>query len=600
MKRQKVERAVMLDLAHKDGTGFGHLKRAGIAAAILSIAGCTLAEGNRFEIALAGNAVPIIERDLPAARTGAGHYLSALHAENIGDGNSAATFISRVLATDPGTPTVLRRAHLILLREGRFTEAARLASRIREQQITDIFAPLTLSVVAMEAGNGVVAAAEIERINSTGALARFLPLFRGWALVGQKPEDALAAVSDIGNRNEMGAIRALHLALLNDFLGRSGEAEKHYKATLEIAGPGSFRAAEDYGEFLERQNRQTEALAVYARFHEENPDSVLLELAIERAKKRGAVTRSIASPRAGFAAAMFDVAASFRQDSGDAALVFVQLGLALQPKDGLALVQLGDLLELRRRPADAIQTYRRIEESLPASWPARLRIAASHYALKQTDEATQLLTKMSAEHPTRFDVMQQLGNIFRGVERFAEAAKAYDEAIKRVGALDRRHWQLLYSRGIAFERSGAWERAEADFLRALSFEAEQPYVLNYLGYSWVDRGINLDRAREMIERAVKLRPNDGHIVDSLGWALFRMGDFQGAVTHLERAVELQPNESVINDHLGDAYWLVGRRIEARFQWQRALTQNPEPKLVQEIQDKLARGLVAQPAAAQAK
>ena len=164
--------------------------------------------------------------------------------------------------------------------------------------------------------------------------------------------------------------------------------------------------------------------------------------------------------------------------------------------------------------------------------------------------------------------------------------------------MERRHWSLLYSRGIALERSKQWARAETDFIKALELEPEQPYVLNYLGYSWVDQGIHLERATGMIEKAVELRPRDGFIVDSLGWAYFRIGDYGGAVRELERAVELRPQDPVINDHLGDAYWMVGRRLEARFQWRRALALEPEADVAGTITNKLEDGL-PQPARATA-
>lgn len=185
-----------------------------------------------------------------------------------------------------------------------------------------------------------------------------------------------------------------------------------------------------------------------------------------------------------------------------------------------------------------------------------------------------------------------MGDLLRGKERFAEAVVAYDKAMARIGAVEPRHWALLYSRGIALERSKQWPRAEADFLKALELNPDQPYVLNYLGYSWVEHGIHLDKALTMIETAVKLRPEDGYIVDSMGWVLFRLGRYAEAVPHLERAVELRPSDPTINDHLGDAYWRVGRENEARFQWDRALVLKPSPEEAREIQTKLKRGLAS--------
>ena len=190
----------------------------------------------------------------------------------------------------------------------------------------------------------------------------------------------------------------------------------------------------------------------------------------------------------------------------------------------------------------------------------------------------------------RADVLVKLGDILRSNKRFGESVEAYDMAIEHIGAIKERHWILLYSRGIALERSKQWSRAEKDFLAALKLHPNQPYILNYLGYSWVDQGINLDRAKAMIERAVKLRPNDGYIVDSLGWALFRIREFPVAVQHLERAVELRPQDPTINDHLGDAYWRVGRRNEARFQWHRSLSLGPEPDQAVRIRSKIKDGL----------
>jgi Flp pilus assembly protein TadD len=210
--------------------------------------------------------------------------------------------------------------------------------------------------------------------------------------------------------------------------------------------------------------------------------------------------------------------------------------------------------------------------------------------LDRTEEAVRLLETMTAQAPKRADAPIALGDLLRGKERYAEAEAAYSQAIAQLPELDRRSWRLLYARGIAYERTGRWPQAEADLLRALELEPDQPFVLNYLGYSWVDQHLNLERAKAMLHRAVELRPEDGFIVDSLGWAYYRLGEHEKAVTYLERAVELEPGDPVINDHLGDAYWRVGRTREARFQWQRALIFEPEADLVPTIQEKLARGL----------
>jgi len=178
------------------------------------------------------------------------------------------------------------------------------------------------------------------------------------------------------------------------------------------------------------------------------------------------------------------------------------------------------------------------------------------------------------------------GDVLRGMKRFSEAVTAYDQAVARVPNPTRVNWPLFYDRGIALERAHNWPRAEADFNKALELAPDQPYVLNYLGYSWTEQGHNLDRAHQMIARAVEQRPNDGSILDSLGWVVLRQGDVGSAVKYLERAVELEPEDATVNGHLGDAYWAAGRKVEAQYQWRRALNLKPEPEDAQKFEQKL--------------
>ena len=268
----------------------------------------------------------------------------------------------------------------------------------------------------------------------------------------------------------------------------------------------------------------------------------------------------------------------------------VRIALYLRPDFPSAQVLLADLLESDRRYADANAVYAAIAPASALYRTTRGRIAANLDRMDRDAEAVAQLEAIAKNDPKDADALIQLGDILRGRKKFKEAAAAYDRAIARVPTLERRHWALLYARAIAFERSQQWPRAEADFLKALEFEPEQPYVLNYLGYSWIEKGQHLERATDMVKKAVALRPDDGYIVDSLGWAHFMLGQWADAVRELERAVELRPEDPVINDHLGDAFWRVGRRTEARFQWERALTLKPEPDLIEAIKKKLEHGL----------
>jgi tetratricopeptide (TPR) repeat protein len=213
-------------------------------------------------------------------------------------------------------------------------------------------------------------------------------------------------------------------------------------------------------------------------------------------------------------------------------------------------------------------------------------------ALDRTDEAKKLLERAIAERPRDTEAIVELGNIQRARKDFADCGETYGKAIGNVPNPEKGNWVMFYFRGICYERSHQWPAAEADMKKALSLYPDQPLVLNYLGYSWVDQGIHLDEGMDMIRRAVDQRPDDGYIVDSLGWAYYRIGNYDEAVKNLERAVELKPEDPTINDHLGDAYWRVGRTLEAHFQWSHAKDLNPDPEELPKIEAKLKEGLHA--------
>jgi Flp pilus assembly protein TadD len=183
-----------------------------------------------------------------------------------------------------------------------------------------------------------------------------------------------------------------------------------------------------------------------------------------------------------------------------------------------------------------------------------------------------------------------LADLQRSRKQFAEAAETYSRIIDMLDKPARGDWTLFYFRGISYERSKQWPKAEADFKKSLELQPDQPLVLNYLGYSWVDQGLNLDEAFRLLRRAVELRPTDGYIIDSLGWAHYKLDKYDESLREMERAVQLKPGDPVINDHLGDVYWKVGRKLEAQFQWNHARDLGPEPEDRDRILKKIESGL----------
>jgi Flp pilus assembly protein TadD len=260
----------------------------------------------------------------------------------------------------------------------------------------------------------------------------------------------------------------------------------------------------------------------------------------------------------------------------------------------MALLALADLYEAVKKVDLAINVYERLPANSPMQRNAQIQRALGLDTLDRTDEAKGILTKLIAQDPSDREATMALGNILRGRKEFAECADVYTKAVDTISKPEKPNWVLYYFRGICYERSKQWPKSEADMKKALELYPEQPLVLNYLGYSWIDQGINLDEGMRMIQRAVEQRADDGYIVDSLGWAYFRIGNYEQAVKNLEHAVELKPEDPTINDHLGDAYWKIGRQLEARFQWSHARDLKAEPDELVKIEEKLKVGLAEDP------
>ena len=274
-------------------------------------------------------------------------------------------------------------------------------------------------------------------------------------------------------------------------------------------------------------------------------------------------------------------------------VIFLQFALYLVPDSTFPLVTLANAQETAKRYEAAIDSYGRVPRGTPLEINIEVRKALNLNQLQRVDEAQRLLEELALRHPQDVRPLEALGGIMRGHKRFAESADYYTRAIALIGKPETKHWSFFYSRGTAYERMKKLPEAEADLQRSLQLSADQPLTLNYLGYTWIDHNRNLRQGLSLIEKAVRLKPDDGYIVDSLGWAYYRLGNFKEAVKHLERAVELRPEDATLNDHLGDAYWRVGREREARFQWDQALSLQPEPDEAEKIRRKLQKGLPAQ-------
>lgn len=566
-----------------------------IAVALGLTASACAQEGPPTRVAAANKAQTVSEpqKEFYVA-SAAGKYLAGRFARRNRDFGSAAELLTDALSLDTANRKIRRQAFFSLVASGRLEEAAALARQIVDINAGEPISNLTLVVEDVRRGQLDGAAARLVEMPRRGMNTFTSPLLLAWLRQAQgKPDEAVKVLDGLSKVASFVGLRNLHVGLIEDLAGRNEAADKALSAAVKSTE--SLRAIQAYGRFLERNDRTDEARTLYQNFIEKNNETEALDAALVRLNAGKKPERLISSPLEGMAEVFFNLSGTLAQGrSNDLALIYGRFALRLRPNFPLALVLLGGLLETLDRKSEALALYDAVEPESPLYWSARLRKAATLDDLERTDEAISQLQRMAEERVDQSEPFIRLGDLFRAKKRYQDSADSYSGAIKRIGTLTKNHWSLLYARGIAYERSKQWPKAEADFLQALKLSPEQPFVLNYLGYSWVDQGKHLDRAKEMIERAVQLRPNDGYIVDSLGWVLYKIGEYEGAASKLERAVILRPDDPTINDHLGDAYWRVGRFREARFQWRRALSLNPEKKDIPAIERKLQKGLADAP------
>jgi len=524
--------------------------------------------------------------------TVSGSYLAGRFAQARRDVAAAARYYGHALARDPAAPDLLRRTFILTLMAGDVAEATQLAERLLAADKQVPLAPVALAAKAMRSHEWAAVETLLTPLPDTGLNVFTKPMFLAWAKMGAgDTQAALKALAVLGKTQGASVLHDLHAALINDLAGNFTEAVKLYVKVTESQAKPTLRLTLLLGSLYERMGQADRARALYRLFEDENPGSAHVKASLARLDKGGRPPIVVASAADGAAEALFGIARILQaQNNGDPALVLGRLALHLKPGFPNLRYLVGEILEGDERLEQAVAMYRAIDKDSPFAWPARLRIAGALEELERIEEAEALLKSMSTERTDDPVPLIALGDLMRGKKAWTDAVDAYDTAMERVGTPAKRHWRLFNSRGIALERAKLWPRAEADFQKALALEPDQPFVLNYLGYTWIERGLHLDKALGMIQTAVRQRPKDGYIVDSLGWGYYQVGDYQNAVRELERAVELRPHDPIINDHFGDALWRVGRTREARFQWNHSLTMEPEDDLRQKIEVKLTQGL----------
>lgn len=527
-----------------------------------------------------------------------GAYLAARIAEGDNDLDNAIAYYKQALAFAPGDTSLQQSLMLSLIAQGRFDESLAYADKLKEVPDVERFSRLALAVDSFHKKDFTKAQYWL-KLSLESDLDRLISgVMSGWAQQGAgDATEAMASVDKLQGPDWFGLFKSFHRALIADASGQSEKADAIYAATLAdtTAGGASpetwMRNAQAYASFLARKGDKDKALSVLDQAEAFSPGK--LEIAALRGKisKGEKIEPFVTGPSDGASEILLDLATALNRGGGEPFVrLYLQYALALKPESDAALVQLAAVSEQLKDGEGAIALYRRIPATSPLKELSDLQLGLNLADLDRHDEAIAHLKAFVAAHPDDMRAYLALGGVYSSKDDFRSAADLYDKAVAVLKTPSAANWNVYYQRGIAYERLKEWPKAEPNFRKALELLPDQPQVLNYLGYSWVDMNMNLKEGLAMIQKAVDLRPSDGYIVDSLGWAYFRMGRFEDAVREMERAVSLKPEDPVLNDHLGDAYWRVGRKLEATFQWNQARDLKPDPDVLAVLQQKLLKGL----------
>jgi tetratricopeptide (TPR) repeat protein len=522
--------------------------------------------------------------ELGAATSSYGMYLAGESALNNGKSGDAAKFFDKA-RLETGDPMISERAFTAALLVGDIDKAAALAPTGDDaSEASKRLGKLVVAVEAIADGKGKDAKALLANDSIAPLHKPAAVLLAPWAAAEAGDVEGSLVRPVVRGDRLVDYFGQLGQAALYERAKRNDEAETDFKALVSTTNPTEM-AVIAYGAFLERRGRRVDALALYEEQLGREPSSVAVKAAKARAAA-GKTTPPMLTIREGAAQALLAPSATMiAAKQMQLSLAYLRLVLRLDPARDEAWVMVGDLMQANGDSDSARVAYSHPKPGSVEYATAQAKLAWTYQAADDKETALRLARAAAATGDS--DARVTLADLLRADEQYPEAVQVLSGLITEAKTPD---WRLLYSRGVAYERMGRWPEGQADLQAALASRPDEPELLNYLGYSWIDRGEHLKDALAMVQKAVGADPRSGAMVDSLGWAYYRMGDYKQAVEKLEQAVELEAGDPEINNHLGDAYWRVGRRDEAQFQWRRVLTLKPDDKIKASAETKLASGL----------
>lgn len=527
-----------------------------------------------------------------------GSFLAAQVAIGDNDDTAAVQFLERAYALDPENEKIKQDYFVALVGNGKLEEAAEIIRATEKLGNSKNLAGYVMAAESMRKRSWKNAIDALKDVAGVDLDKTLREITHAWALQGEgKTDEALARIEELEGPEWITVMKNYHLGLIANAGGKNEIAAEKFQAVIDnravisVLTETYIRAVEAMVRNRSQAGKPEKAKEVLEYGLSLLPSHTPFTTIKADLNNKKTLKPLLTTPQQGMAELFYNIATAIRRDgAGSFAKNYLQISHSLAPKSDVIQIALAELYLQQGDYEKSNSYYDSVSENSPFLRIAKLERATNLSRLDKKEDAIEALKALIESEPDDLIGYTTLGSVYAREERYREAADIYDKAVGIIGIPESYHWNLFYRRGIAYERLKEWDKAEPNFLKSLELSTNQPEVLNYLGYSWVDQGINLDEGMDMIRKAVDLRPRSGFIVDSLGWAHFRLGQYEEAVQELERAVALMPQDPTVNDHLGDAYWKVGRKLEATFQWKIALATKTPPDNPDEIKRKLEEGL----------
>lgn len=527
-------------------------------------------------------------------------YLSGEFAARDNDFATAAARFETALAQHPNDMVLLQNTYKFMLLSGNFLQATNYAKLHLERDKHAATALIILAIAAVSEGEFSKASAILDNIlpgDKTKPIAAIeqliIPLMRIWIIAGEGNFDVALNILDSKDASPIVSNTFIQLqqALLLSMSGNEEEAAEIFTKLTNGSVILPYNIAKSAANFYQSINKWDEASRIYALYQKQHP--AMPHFSNYSSKIANKINNGlyIKNPIGGMAEIMKEMTRLlFSNQLYDEGLVYLQLALMLQPTDNEAIMLLANYYEERSNFSKAIESYNNITTDSDFYVASQVNKAENLYKTNAKQEARKLLLKITESITEKYIPLVTLADLLRRDNQYKDAIKIYDRVLENIDQKNPASWAIFFARGMCYERISQWKKAEPDLQAALKLNPDQPEVVNYLAYSWLEHNQNLEQARDMLLKAAAKRPTDPQILDSAGWALYKLKDYKNAVIFLEKSAELMPQDPVINDHLGDAYWKAGRKYEAQYQWQRAIKYSPlESPTISKLNHKIIHG-----------